>query len=381
MPSQEQEAEEGAEAKNHHVEERQKWKEKEGDVAAARKKSANSNDGDDDNENNNRRNASAGKLEEVRRWVRQQRHLRGVRTDESFLLRFLHFQKSRVPDACAVIDRYLHMRSAHPEWFRGLDVRADPKLRLLMSSGYLLVLPGRDPRTGRRVMLSRPSAMDTAACSARDVMRAHILAYETLLCDEGVQERGLTYVFDEREVNWRHLAIWSPGEISKAFSCCERALPLRHSEIHFVHLPWTMHLVFQFAKSLLSQKLRDRFRTHCNFDQLSEDGFPCHLLPEGYPGGGPTTLEEMVTLWLAELEGKRDLVLGLDEMSYVMGAGGGRGGGVAGRSRGGGEEELATAEAEEEEEDEEEEDGGGVLGVVGSVRKMENGKLGAASTE
>jgi hypothetical protein len=27
-----------------------------------------------------------------------------------------------------------------------------------------------------------------------------------------------------------------------------------------VHLPWTMSLVFSFAKSLLSQKLRERFQ-------------------------------------------------------------------------------------------------------------------------
>merc|ERR1712004_423207 len=76
--------------------------------------------------------------------------------------------------------------------------------------------------------------------------------------------------FDERDVNWSHISVWTPSEVSKAFSCCERALPIRHREINFVHLPWTMSIVFQFAKSLLSQKLRERFRTHANFDKLGD---------------------------------------------------------------------------------------------------------------
>lgn len=302
---------------------------------------------------------------EIRQWLLTQTHLSNVRTDDSFILRFLRFQKFRLGDTKAVIDKYVHMRDRHPEWFRGLDIR-DPKLRDLMSSGYLLVLPGRDPRSGRRVVFSRASAMDTSRFTACDVMRAHILAYEALLCDDDVQERGLTYVFDERDINWRHLAIWSPGEISKAFGCCERALPLRHQEIHFVHLPWTMNLVFQFAKGLLSQKLRDRFQTHSTFERLAEEtDFPVRMLPAGYWGGGGATIAEMVRAWLGELEAKRDQVLGLDEMSYGIGGraapaadGGGQGrGGDAGD---GGESDEAS----------------GVLDLVGSVRKMENSKGG-----
>lgn len=118
----------------------------------------------------------------------------------------------------------------------------------LFSSGYLFVLPERDEK-GRRVVFSRAACMDTSKFTACDIMRAHILAYETLLCDEENQVlcpspvesmfsfsnlflpskvKGLAYVFDERDINWSHIRIFSPSEISKAFSCCERALPLRH---------------------------------------------------------------------------------------------------------------------------------------------------------
>ena len=289
-------------------------------------------------------------LRELRGWVRQQRHLAHCRTDAPFLLRFLRFQKFDLGDAAAVVDKYVQMRTAHPEWFSGLDVR-DPRMRDLVTSGYLFVLPGRDA-AGRRVVFSRAADMDPSRFTAADLMRAHILAYETLLCDEENQVKGLTYVFDERDLNWSHVSIWSPTEISKAFSCCERALPLRHREIHFVHLPWTMAIVFQFAKGLLSSKLRQRFQTHATFERLKTDSaFPSELLPSGYHGGGDVTKKEMIDLWLAEMDARRDEVLALDEMKYGLT----QSGSSASLSSGGGGD-------------------GGVLDVVGSMRKMENGK-------
>ncbi len=83
-------------------------------------------------------------LQEVRDWLLSQPQLRLgplASSPSSFALRFLRFRGFRAADACAVADRYVHMRQAHPEWFRALDFREDPALRRLMGDGYLLVLP------------------------------------------------------------------------------------------------------------------------------------------------------------------------------------------------------------------------------------------------
>merc|ERR1712061_521641 len=116
-------------------------------------------------------------------------------------------------------------------------------------------------------------------------------------------------------VRRRHFRVWTPSEVSKAFSCCERALPLRHREIHFVHLPWTMSLVFQFAKSLLSHKLRERLRTYSNFDKLAEHG-PASILPAEV--GGRVPMSEMIDQWKAVLEARRDTILSLDLVEYSI---------------------------------------------------------------
>lgn len=250
-------------------------------------------------------------LRELRDWLKQQHHISGCRNDASFLLRFLRMKKFEVSDTIKVLDKYLRMRSQNPSWFAALDVRED-KINRLISDGYIFVLPERDSK-GRKVVYSRAAAMDAGLFTATDVMRVHLLTFEALLEDEEVQANGVTYVFDERDVNWSHISVWTPSEVSKAFSCCERALPIRHREIHFVNLPWTMSIVFQFAKSLLSQKLRERFRTHGNFEKLGEH-IPTSILPAEV--GGRVPMADMIDQWKAVLENRREAILALDRVEY-----------------------------------------------------------------
>jgi len=250
-------------------------------------------------------------LRELRDWLKSQNHISGCRTDNSFLLRFLRMKKFEVTDTIKVLEKYLKMRCQNPEWFADLNI-AEPKLNQLISEGYCFVLPERDSR-GRKVVYSRAAAMDASLFTANDVMRAHLLTFEALLEDEDVQVNGVTYVFDESDVNWSHISIWTPSEVSKAFSCCERALPLRHREINMVHLPWTMSLVFQFAKSLLSQKLRERFQTYANFDKLTEN-VPASILPA--EAGGSIPMSVMIDQWKAVLEERRETILSLDRVEY-----------------------------------------------------------------
>lgn len=76
-----------------------------------------------------------------------------------------------------------------------------------------------------------------------------------------------------------------------------------------------MSLVFQFAKSLLSQKLRDRFRTHANLDKLAEV-VPASILPA--EAGGQVPMSVMIDEWKAVLEARRESILSLDRVEYSI---------------------------------------------------------------
>ena len=120
---------------------------------------------------------------------------------------------------------------------------------------------------------------------------------------------------DEEGVSWSQLTAWTPSEVSKAFNCCERALPMRHQEIHFLKLPWAMTLVFQFAKSLLSEKIRKRFKTHSGLESLHKCMDKC-VLPAEY--GGTTPIKDCISQWKQELETSRSSLLSLDMMQVNM---------------------------------------------------------------
>ena len=119
--------------------------------------------------------------------------------------RFLRMKKFEVADTIKVLEKYLKMRCQNPEWFADLNI-GEPKLNQLISDGYCFVLPERDAR-GRKVVYSRAAAMDANLFTANDVMRAHLLTFEALLEDEDVQVNGVTYVFDESDVNWSHIRL------------------------------------------------------------------------------------------------------------------------------------------------------------------------------
>merc|ERR1712218_700570 len=216
-------------------------------------------------------------------------------------------QKFEIKESCEILDKYLTMRCQYPTWFQNLDCQ-DPVLEDLVSRGYIFVLPERD-RHGRRVIFSRAAAFDPTKYTTSDMMRAHVMTFETLLANEENQVRGFTYVFDEKAVSWSHLSIWTPSEVSKAFSCCERALPMRHRDINFLNLPWTMSLIFQFAKSLLSEKIRSRFKTHSGLESLQKS-VNTSTLPLEY--GGTKPVKECIQSWKAELEDHRASLLDLD---------------------------------------------------------------------
>ena len=84
----------------------------------------------------------------------------------------------------------------------------DQALSDLVDRGYIYVLPDRD-RHGRRVIFSQAAAFDPSKYSTSDMMRAHVMTFETLLSDEenqvvykilNIMDLGMTDIFSPRYV-------------------------------------------------------------------------------------------------------------------------------------------------------------------------------------
>lgn len=255
--------------------------------------------------------AKAQALRDLRDWI----HSQGSRLDclkgvpDEFLVRFLRVQKTDPSKAADVLDKYVTFRTTSPQWFHGLDVQ-DPKLQDLISRGYLFVLPRPDSQ-GRRVIFSRASVMDPEKFTSVDVMRAHLLTYEALLMEENCQINGVSYIFDEKDTYWAQLSIWTPSVVAKALGCSERALPIRHRDAYMISMPWAIGIVYRFARSLLSAKIRERMHT-CDTIEEAKRFVPEEILPAEY--GGEVPVQDMVKEWLATLEERRERILALESI-------------------------------------------------------------------
>lgn len=248
-------------------------------------------------------------LTKFRAWLDDNPHI-SCRRDNSFLLRFLRSRKYRIEEAQEQLRAYLKMRAAHPRWFSKLDVR-DPVLAALIDGGYYFALPERD-REGRRVFFNKTAALDTSVHTNSDQMRTMALCFESMLEDEENQVRGFTYILDEKDVGFSYISMWSISEVTKAIQCCEKTIPMRHKEVHFLNLSTTFSAIFEFVKTLISDKMTGRIQVHANLEALHEIVDP-KILPKEY--GGVVPMATMISLYREEAEAVRESVVSLDAMS------------------------------------------------------------------
>ncbi|CAL4112114.1 unnamed protein product [Meganyctiphanes norvegica] len=247
-------------------------------------------------------------VQRLQQWVKNNPNIK-CRHDGNFLVRFLRMKKYKLEESEALLEKYLRIRQENSAWFRNLDA-LDPQLNDMINRGYFFALPERDDY-GRRIFFSVAGSIDPTKDTAADMMRIMQLGFESLLEDEENQVRGFTYIFDERNVGFDIISLWTPQEVAKAFQCCEKTIPLRHKEIHFINLPSALSALFEFAKALLSHKIRNRFQVHNNELKLHEK-IPTRLLPSEY--GGKTPMSEMIEMYKRELLLVRNNVMLLEQM-------------------------------------------------------------------
>lgn len=90
-------------------------------------------------------------LEQMRDWLKKNSDVENVRTDDTFLLRFLRNKKFSVPMAQQQLLKFLNMRKVMGHLSFNLDFLS-PGVRELINNGYIMMSPIRD-KFGRRTVL------------------------------------------------------------------------------------------------------------------------------------------------------------------------------------------------------------------------------------
>lgn len=80
------------------------------------------------------KNAREQSLQQLREWLKKNEDVQDIRTDDTFLLRFLRVKKFSVPMAEQMILKYLNIKKRFPEMACNLDF-LDPKISQLFNQG------------------------------------------------------------------------------------------------------------------------------------------------------------------------------------------------------------------------------------------------------
>ncbi|KAJ9577123.1 hypothetical protein L9F63_006295 [Diploptera punctata] len=251
-------------------------------------------------------------LQQFREWIEKNSDICNCWTDDNFLLRFLRVKKFSLPMAQQVLLKYINLRQTFSHLLYNLDY-LDPNINELLSNGYIYVSPFRDSN-GRRVILYNIDKFDPHKYKSVDMAKVHMITYEVLMDDEDSQVMGFTHVGNILQGSPAHATIWSPTEFTTVVRWGEQSLPMRHKEVHLINVPAPLRYMYDIISSILTEKMRSRFKIHESVESLNKGVNP-KVLPKEL--GGTMPMAEMIELWKKELAAKRDRILKLDEMKLL----------------------------------------------------------------
>ena len=131
-----------------------------------------------------------------------------LRSDDTFVLRFLRARKFHVDEAFRLYTRYFEYRQHNHNLFKNFQA-SETGIKEALLDGLPGVLPGTDHR-GRRIVVLYSANWDNARYGLAAIYRAILLTLEKLIDDEAVQINGLLVIVDWSEFTFKQSSWLNP---------------------------------------------------------------------------------------------------------------------------------------------------------------------------
>ncbi|XP_063244289.1 clavesin-2-like [Bacillus rossius redtenbacheri] len=208
------------------------------------------------------------------------------RTDEDFLMRFLHARKCIVEDAFELLVNYYSYHQRNEELFARLSVE-DESIQLALKDGFPGVLKNRD-RKGRCVMVLFAAHWDPAAYSLLAVYRSMLLSLEHLVRKPCNQLNGFVVIVDWSDFSYRQSSNLNPRMLKLMIEGLQDCFPARFKAVHFISQPWYVDTILTVIRPFLKEKTKKRIFLHGNNLSTLHEKVPKDVLPAELGGEGPS---------------------------------------------------------------------------------------------
>ncbi|KAJ9601353.1 hypothetical protein L9F63_000491, partial [Diploptera punctata] len=208
------------------------------------------------------------------------------RTDDNFILRFLHARKSNIPDSFDLMVNYYSYRQRNKQLFENF-VAHDLGIQQALRDGFPGVLPERD-RKGRCVLVIFTANWDHCAYSLEVIYRSLLLSLEKLTEKPRNQVNGFVVVVDWSEFSLRQSSNMNPRVLKLMIEGLQDCFPARFKGIHFINQPWYVEAALTVIRPFLKDKTKDKIFLHGNNLSTLHDYVAKDILPAELGGEAPS---------------------------------------------------------------------------------------------
>jgi retinaldehyde-binding protein 1 len=234
--------------------------------------------------------------------------------DDVYLLGFLRAKKYNLPKSIKIMKSFLMTPKKYPQYFKDLDL-ADPSIKALAESGIELIVPERN-KDGSKILIYRPSAIDTEKFNVVQCIRFGCAILEVLLREEETQIAGVTSIIDVSNLHLSILNFFSMSDFKNVVDLLANVLPCRLKAFYVVGLPGFLKQICELAVAFVPKKLRKRLHFMKSIDEL-KDFINVEILPVDY--GGQVQHDTNIKYMMELFEKRREDVLMLNDMEADFG--------------------------------------------------------------
>jgi hypothetical protein len=248
-------------------------------------------------------------LDQFREWIAKNSNIVKCRNDENFLVRFLRVKKYSTTLAFAMFEKFLISSQTYTKWFRNLTLN-DPRVCDLYNESLIVPLTQRD-EDGARIILIQSSKVNPKKYTFDDMVKLSSLVIFTLLEEEETQVGGFVYIFDHKNISMDFISLFSLLDLKNHLQCILNAFPCRQKKVIIINSPSFAVTLIEFAKSLLSEKLKKRIFCFKGIENL-HNHIDKRILPKEYGGEG-ASVEDMKDEFKKTIKLQADQIKTYDE--------------------------------------------------------------------